>query len=150
MKEYLATLDEAAWGRRADVHAPTTSPKIRRKMSLSRTAPSRPNRSCALILDGTVVRIRLDRKATAISLLVVGVRRRRAAEIEPSSIEGKTMQPITEQRKVEGDRLIGNREGTMNYILVVLGQGLALARYRGAAYLAVRSWAACITQYGRI
>jgi putative transposase len=34
-----------------------------------------------LILDGTVVRVRLDRKATAISLLVVlGVRRPRRAE----------------------------------------------------------------------
>ena len=38
------------------------------------TARSRPNRSCALILDGTVGAFRLDRKATAISLLVVGVR----------------------------------------------------------------------------
>jgi hypothetical protein len=29
------------------------------------------SRSCGLILDGTVVRVRLDRKATSVSLLVV-------------------------------------------------------------------------------
>jgi hypothetical protein len=55
-------------------------------------------RSLRLILDGTVVRVRLDRKATSISLLVVlGVRnpgRRRA--VCPNRVG--TMAPVSEDR----------------------------------------------------
>ena len=109
MKEYFATLDEAAWGGERCARSDDVPKDTAENVTLADRC-SRPNRSCALILDGTLVRIRLDRKATAISLLVVGVRADGQQKSSRRGREHRAMQPITEQRKVEGDRLIGNRK----------------------------------------